>query len=433
MGALFAWVKDRCGPALIVAAVVLGPGSILTSSKVGCQYGYGMLWVVAMAGLLMVGATALSSRLGASLDGSLCDELAANVGRPVSVLIGVTLFLVVASFQASNNLAVIAALEPFFPEGETPSNWISLTKACLLVAANGLVVATLYGLKQIYQSLEKLMITLVALMVIGFGINLAFAQPALLGMVQGLLPTWPAGEGFWPYKVDDQVKDSYWAVQGMIATTFSIAGAFYQAYLVREKGWSRQDLKKGLSDSITGIAALGLTTMMIMSTSAAVLYGRVEPDSLKSATDVAAQLEPLFGQFAALLFVLGIFAGAFSSFLVNASIGGVLLSDGLGLGAKLDQAWPKRFTVLALACGMGVAIATLLTEVDLVGLIIFAQALTVLGGPVLAISLLYLAVGKAFRDRVQAPMWMIGMMSLGLIVVTLLAMRTGVKVWLSVS
>lgn len=433
MGALFAWVKDRCGPALIVAAVVLGPGSILTSSKVGCQYGYGMLWVVAMAGLLMVGATALSSRLGASLDGSLCDELAANVGRPVSVLIGVTLFLVVASFQASNNLAVIAALEPFFPEGETPSNWISLTKACLLVAANGLVVATLYGLKQIYQSLEKLMITLVSLMVIGFGINLAFAQPSLLGMVQGLLPTWPAGEGFWPYKVDDQVKDSYWAVQGMIATTFSIAGAFYQAYLVREKGWSRQDLKKGLSDSITGIAALGLTTMMIMSTSAAVLYGRVEPDSLKSATDVAAQLEPLFGQFAALLFVLGIFAGAFSSFLVNASIGGVLLSDGLGLGAKLDQAWPKRFTVLALACGMGVAIATLLTEVDLVGLIIFAQALTVLGGPVLAISLLYLAVGKAFRDRVQAPMWMIGMMSLGLIVVTLLAMRTGVKVWLSVS
>ncbi|WP_013627110.1 NRAMP family divalent metal transporter [Rubinisphaera brasiliensis] len=433
MGALFAWVKDRCGPALIVAAVVLGPGSILTSSKVGCQYGYGMLWVVAMAGLLMVGATALSSRLGASLDGSLCDELAANVGRPVSVLIGLTLFLVVASFQASNNLAVIAALEPFFPEGETPSNWISLTKACLLVAANGLVVATLYGLKQIYQSLEKLMITLVALMVIGFGINLAFAQPSLLGMLQGLLPTWPAGEGFWPYKVDDQVKDSYWAVQGMIATTFSIAGAFYQAYLVREKGWSRQDLKKGLGDSITGIAALGLTTMMIMSTSAAVLYGRVEPDSLKSATDVAAQLEPLFGQFAALLFVLGIFAGAFSSFLVNASIGGVLLSDGLGLGAKLDQAWPKRFTVLALACGMGVAIATLLTDVDLVGLIIFAQALTVLGGPVLAISLLYLAVGKTFRERVQAPMWMIGLMSLGLIVVTLLAMRTGVKVWLSVS
>ena len=170
-----------------------------------------------------------------------------------------------------------------------------------------------------------------------------------------------------------------------------------------------------------------------MSTSAAVLYGRVEPDSLKSATDVAAQLEPLFGQFAALLFVLGIFAGAFSSFLVNASIGGVLLSDGLGLGAKLDQAWPKRFTVLALACGMAVAIATLLTDVDLVGLIIFAQALTVLGGPVLAISLLYLAVGKTFRDRVQAPMWMIGLMSLGLIVVTLLAMRTGVKVWLSVS
>ena len=46
------------GPALIVACVVLGPGSILTSSKVGCQFGYSMIWLLLLAGLLMVGAVA---------------------------------------------------------------------------------------------------------------------------------------------------------------------------------------------------------------------------------------------------------------------------------------------------------------------------------------------------------------------------------------
>ena len=34
------------GPAVIVASVVLGPGSILSSSKVGAAYGFSMVWVL---------------------------------------------------------------------------------------------------------------------------------------------------------------------------------------------------------------------------------------------------------------------------------------------------------------------------------------------------------------------------------------------------
>ena len=34
------------GPGLITACVVIGPGSILTSSKVGAANGYALSWVV---------------------------------------------------------------------------------------------------------------------------------------------------------------------------------------------------------------------------------------------------------------------------------------------------------------------------------------------------------------------------------------------------
>ena len=34
------------GPALIVASVVLGPGSILTASQVGASFGYELVWVL---------------------------------------------------------------------------------------------------------------------------------------------------------------------------------------------------------------------------------------------------------------------------------------------------------------------------------------------------------------------------------------------------
>ncbi len=443
---LLRFLRERFGPAIIIAAVVLGPGSILTSSKVGCQYGYAMMWVIIGAGLLMIGSTALSARLGASLDKTPCGELAEHLGRPVSVFIGVVLFLVVAAFQSSNNIAVLAAIEPYLSSGEkagqaATSAWV---KTVILLGVNLIVVAALFWMKQLYAGLEKLMIALMTIMVVGFGINLFFAQPSITGILAGLIPSFPEVSGGWLPRIEPplgtelaegvkrQVSDPYWAVQGMTATTFSIAGAFYQAYLVKEKGWTKNELSKGLMDSITGIAALGLTTMMIMCTAAAVLHGKVEASELKSVTDVATSLQPLFGDFASLLFVLGIFAGAFSSFLVNAAIGGVLLSDGLGLGASLDQKWPKIFTVAALMFGMVVAYLASVSGMDRVALIVFAQALTVVGGPALAASIIYLAIGKPFREKVKAPGWMLILVIFGFCVVTLLTIRTAVGIYLKI-
>ena len=73
------------GPAIIVAAVVLGPGSILTSSKVGATFGLLGLPVVVCAAVLMIGMVALSAWLGAVYEGSLCTELRERLGRGVTI------------------------------------------------------------------------------------------------------------------------------------------------------------------------------------------------------------------------------------------------------------------------------------------------------------------------------------------------------------
>jgi Mn2+/Fe2+ NRAMP family transporter len=102
------------GPALITASVVIGPGSILSVSKIGHQFGYQMTWVLVLAILLMISMTALSARLGVTLDNTLCEELAQRAGRPLAALAGITLFLIAACFQFGNNLGVLAAIEPFY-------------------------------------------------------------------------------------------------------------------------------------------------------------------------------------------------------------------------------------------------------------------------------------------------------------------------------
>jgi manganese transport protein len=415
-------VLRSIGPALIVACVVLGPGSILTSSQIGCQYGFQLLWVLVAAGMLMVAAVAAAARLGVALTRSPCSELAHRVGRPAAAVTGLSVFCIAACFQFSNNLGVLASIEPLIDVAPT-------TRVFLLLALNGLLVMCLFGMERLYRPLEKLMMVMVGLMLVGFAANLFFARPAIGEMIRGLVPSLPADlTGEWlPRLVEGesgsrQILDPWLVVQGLIVTTFSIAGAFYQAYLVKEKGWTSADLKEGVVDSAVGTFVLVGISVLIMATSASVLAGRVDPGQLKSAADVARQLEPLFGAASKWLFCIGIFAGALSSFLVNSMIGGTLLADGLGFDAALDSRAVKIGTTAVLFVGMAVALMT--SPESRVPLIIFAQAMTVLGGPLLVCALGYLLFCLRKEQHLPVPVWMGLLLGLGTVTVVVLAIRT---------
>ncbi|MEZ6130678.1 MAG: divalent metal cation transporter [Planctomycetaceae bacterium] len=397
------------GPAIIVAAVVLGPGSILTSSKVGATFGLLGFPVVVIAAILMIAMVALSARLGAVYEHSLCTELAVRLSRPVSVLIGLTLFTLVALFQSSNNIALIGGIEPMF--GDEPLTF--QVRCGVLVASNVLIIAFLYLLRNLYRSVESLMKILMAMMTVAFLFNFAviFTKP------RSFEPVVPAGDLDWL------------PLLGMIGTTFSVGGAFYQAYLVKEKGWGLGEVKQAMTDSIVSITMLGGVTAVILLTSWRVFYGHPEPVVLASVGDVARQLEPLFGSSAKIIFCTGILAGALSSFLVNAMIGGTVMSDSMGLGAKLQDRWPLHLTALALLIGMSVAIASLAKEGSTVLLITIAQALTVLGIPALAAALIFLGTRRELHGDRRIPTAIIGLAVVGFCVSCVVAGMTAVTVY----
>ena len=96
---------------------------------------------------------------------------------------------------------------------------------------------------------------------------------------------------------------------------------------------------------------------------------------------------------------------------------------GLGLGSDVDGRWPRLFTVAALLVGMGVAIPVHQSGQKPVDLIVFAQALTVLGNPLLAGTLLWLAF------RRPCPRWLRALVTAGVVVTVVLAWRKGVGLW----
>jgi Mn2+/Fe2+ NRAMP family transporter len=413
------------GPALITACVVFGPGSLLISSNVGATYGYELLWLLLLTGVLMGTFMTMAARIGVVGGQTPCTLIAARLGRIAAAIIGTNLCLICTAFQFSNNLAVAAAfdtlgLERFFVTGEVSARTETLFSTGFLLAFNVLVIASIFVLRQVYNGLERIMKVMVAVILICFVANLFVARPSLLAVLRGLTPGLPDGLSVGlPQRGEAGIVDPMLLIASLLGTTFSVAAAFYQGNLVREKGWDIGDYHRGIGDSIAGVVVLTGISAMIMITSATVLQGKQANDISVLAT----QLRPLLGPATRVLFSIGLFAVAMNPFVINAMIGGSILADGLGKPARLSELWPRRFTVVVLLIGMGVAMIVLHTPVKKMDAIIFGQALTVVGNPLMAASILWLANRKDVMGERRNTLLLNVVGGFGFLVVLLIALR----------
>lgn len=399
------------GPALITACVVFGPGSLLISSNVGAKYGYELLWMLILTGILMGTYMTTAARIGVVGGVTPCTLVARRLGRGAAAVVGINLCLICATFQFSNNLAVVAAAEALVPK--VPSTII-------LVALNGLIITFLFTAKHVYQLLEKTMKVMVGVILLSFVVNLILAAPSLMAILKGLIPGIPEGISFGlPHKLEGKIEDPLLLIASLLGTTFSIAAAFYQGNLVREKGWTIKDYGRGIGDSIAGVAVITSVSAIIMITAATVIPGK----QAENIGVLAQALQPLLGSTAYIIFCVGLFAVAMNPFLINAIIGGSILADGLGKPARLSDRFSRIFTVVVMLVGMVVAILALRTGQKPVNLIIFGSALTVIGNPLMAATILWLANHKAIMGRHRNNLIQNILGGVGFLVVVFMAVR----------
>lgn len=388
------------GPGLITACVVIGPGSILTSSKVGAEHGYAMSWIVLASAVFMLTFIQMAARLGVVAKESPGQLLAARAGRWLAVLIGVSIFFVASAFQFGNNLGVHSAFEAYFEFDN------------IVIIFNAVAIAFLFFFKNLYRALEKLMMGFVGLMLLAFAANLLFAKPNPTEWAQGLVP--------------NAIGSLDISVLGLVGTTFAIAAAYFQIYLIRQKGIRREDLPASLIDSRLGVLLMAAITLMIMGTAAAALKGV----QLGGAADVAVQLKPLFGSWGKALFCLGLFSAAYSSFIINSMVGGFVLSDGLGLGSGPEDKWPRYLTAAVLIIGMGVAMFVIKTGTKPLAAIVMAQAVTVIVAPLLAAVLLWLCNREDIMGKDRNGPLINALGGVGFVLLLVMAGNTAVyKVW----
>jgi Mn2+/Fe2+ NRAMP family transporter len=309
------------------------------------------------------------------------------------LLISIGAFLVTASFQAGNSLGSGLAVASI--TGWSVNFWI--------IAVTLVGIAFLFS-KQFYNLLEKLMLGLVLLMLVSFAMTVVLTRPSIKDIAAGFVPVLPDG--------------SLPLIIGLTATSFSIVGACYQSYLVQEKNWKIDQLKTGQRESYLGIFILGLLSLMMMVSAAAVL--KPKGMVVNSVSEMGAALEPLYGNGATFVFMLGLFGASFSSLMGNATIGGSILADGLGFGSKLTSKPVRLLIVLVMVFG---SVVGMIFGDAPVNLIIFAQAITIVIVPFIAIAILTMTNDKKLMGPLKNSLGHNILGFAGLIVLILLAIN----------
>lgn len=249
------WYR-RIGPGLITACVVIGPGSIVTSSTVGAKSGYSMLWIVVFAVAFQFTFMTLASRLGSVESKSIGDMIRDRKKGWLAIAVGIAVFFISAAFQSGNNMGVAAVFEALLLSEDDPSQK-RLLISCLVVLFNAGAIIFLFAFRNLYQVVERMMMFLVALMLLSFSVNLWTLAPQPAAMVKGFIP-----------RLDLLDINTL----GLVGTTFVITAAYYQAYLVRQKGWTMNDVASRSIDVRIGASIMAIITIMLMSTAAAGLH-----------------------------------------------------------------------------------------------------------------------------------------------------------------
>ncbi|MGJ7029630.1 Nramp family divalent metal transporter [Niabella hirudinis] len=353
----FARLLQVLGPGIITAALVFGPSKMTITSKLGASYGYDLLWAVVTAIFFMAVFTRMASRIALATDQSFLSLIKERWGKPVAVLVGIGVFFVTASFQAGNSTGVGISLAE--TTGISSKVWVLL--------ANALGITLLF-FKGFYKILEKIMILLIVIMLGSFIVTFFLAKPSAGSMMKGLAPALPEG--------------SLGLVIALFASAFSIVGALYQSYMVQERRRLSPHLRQKPSDSLPGILILGIMASIVLICAASVLHpaGVV----VTNATDMSKTLAPLFGDYAAHLFLVGLFGASFSSLIGNASVGGTLLGDALGYKGQLSSNVVRVLIALVMIIGAFVALQFDKAPLEL---IVLAQSVTILVVPFIGIAM----------------------------------------------
>jgi Mn2+/Fe2+ NRAMP family transporter len=354
------------GPGIITANVDNDAGGILTYSQAGAQFGYTLLWTMLPVTLALIVVQEMSSRMGAATGKGLSDLIREEYGLRTTFFLMIALVLTNFGNVVSEFAGVASSLELF-----GFSKFITVPIAA--------VVVWLIVVKGNYKTVEKVFLT-ASFFYICYIVAGVLAKPSwITSMVETVKP--PALARF-------KEQAYLYMTVGIVGTTIAPWMQFYLQASIVEKGVTAKQYKASQVDVVAGCFFTDIVAWFIVVACAATLYAAGHRD-IHDAADAAYALRPLAGDYAYILFALGLFnASLFAASILPLSTA-YTVCEGLGFESGVDKKFNEArffywlYTVLIVA-GAGLI---LLPNFPYIKIIILSQ---VLNGMVLPFVLIFM-------------------------------------------
>lgn len=365
------------GPGAMVAGAFIGPGTVTTATVAGVEAGVTLLWALLFSVVATVVLQEMAARLGLVTGQGLGEAIRRRFRGTAGWLVAAGLVLSAvalgnAAYQTGNLLGGSLGLSGLFGGAE---RWWALAIA-------GCAFVLLWTGR--YRVVERALVVLVSVMAVVFVATAAMLLPPATELLSGLfVPGLPSG------------RQGRLLVIGLVGTTVVPYNLFLHASAVRERWDGPESLPEARTDTILSVLIGGVVSMaVVVSAAAAAGVGEVS-----SAADMAVQLEPLLGSWAAAFFAVGLFAAGMTS-AVTAPLAAAYATAGV-LGWERDLQGPRFRAVwgIVLLAGLGFAVA----GVRPVPAILFAQVANGLLLPAVAVFLVITVNDRGeMGDRVNA-------------------------------
>ncbi len=324
-------LANRLGPGLITGAADDDPSGIATYSQAGAQFRFALVWTLFLTTPLMIGIQMLSARIGWATS----EGLATNIGKicPRWLTLSLVGLLVVANtVNIAADVAAMAEALKLIVGGPQPLYVLAFGAVCI-------AVQVFFSYERTVRLLKWLTLSLFAYVAVVLSVSVPWHR----AMVESLQP--------WAFLPAQSSAKEYAAmIVAVLGTTISPYLFFWQATqevedskrrpeaqaLRHHSAWASEHLSRIKQDTIVGMGLSNFIALCIVLATAVTLNEKGVTD-IQTAAQAAEALRPVAGEFAFLVFGLGIVGTGLLAVPVLAGSAAYAVSELFGWKAGLSH------------------------------------------------------------------------------------------------
>ncbi len=362
------------GPGIVTAMAGNDAGGIAAYSTLGADFGFQGLWILPIMCVLLAVVQLTAGKMGAVTG----KGFAANIREKFGIRPTALAMLALLIGNVATTFAQFAGIASGLNMFGVPT-WISV-----LVAAVAVWLLISGGN---YQRVERVFLIL----------SFVFVTYIVAAFMAG--PDWGAAiKGTFVPQIPPQTAFVSLVIS-IIGTTIAPWMMFYYQSNVVEKGTTTDEMLSIRVDAVSGTIAACLVAWFIIVTTGAVLF----PAGIhvEDASDAAMALAPFAGDYAKVLFGVGLVSASFLAACVLPLTSAYVICEAFGWEAGVDFSFKEapQFRSIYTFIIIFSALVVLVPNIDLMGVMLFAQFLN---GIILPVLLVFMALIVADKHVMKA-------------------------------